>query len=196
MLNKIKSYWHKLKTEYEKRYNKPFLSDFETSKEYLERMKSYLLEKHSGANRALMASASSFSLSSGTWTGNRPRIHGHAVSRAGRPDFTTQCLQTHSSLCVIERHGHCHWRVHGHFRALLPEVQGRFPDVRHGIDMRKRSATSGLVDFERLFHAVRGVGRAQHVIQSPLLHGFGLRAVFLTYDRRGYIKTARVFFNG
>lgn len=45
MLNKIKSYWYKLKTEYEKRYNKPFLSDFETSKEYLERMKSYLLEK-------------------------------------------------------------------------------------------------------------------------------------------------------
>ena len=45
MLNKIKSYWHKLKTEYEKRYNKPFLSDFETSKEYLERMKSYLLTK-------------------------------------------------------------------------------------------------------------------------------------------------------
>lgn len=45
MLNKIKSYWYELKTEYEKRYNKPFLSDFETSKEYLERMKRYLLEK-------------------------------------------------------------------------------------------------------------------------------------------------------
>lgn len=45
MLNKIKSYWHELKTEYEKRYNKLFLIDFETSKEYLERMKSYLLEK-------------------------------------------------------------------------------------------------------------------------------------------------------
>ena len=45
MLNKIKSHWNKLKTEYENRYNKPFLKDFETSKEYLERMKSYLLEK-------------------------------------------------------------------------------------------------------------------------------------------------------
>ena len=45
MLNKIKSYWYELKTEYEKIYNKPFLTDFETSKEYLERMKSYLLEK-------------------------------------------------------------------------------------------------------------------------------------------------------
>ncbi|AXU10027.1 hypothetical protein DYJ31_01580 [Parvimonas micra] len=47
MLNKIKSYWHKLKTEYENRYNKPFLKDFESSKEYLERMKSYLLKKQS-----------------------------------------------------------------------------------------------------------------------------------------------------
>lgn len=47
MLNKIKSYWHELKTEYENRYNKSFLKDFETSKEYLERMKSYLLEKQS-----------------------------------------------------------------------------------------------------------------------------------------------------
>lgn len=47
MLNKIKSYWHKLKTEYEKRYKKPFLRDFESSKEYLERMKSYLIEKQS-----------------------------------------------------------------------------------------------------------------------------------------------------
>ena len=45
MLNKIKSYWYELKTEYENRYNKPFLIDFETSKEYLKRMKSYLLEK-------------------------------------------------------------------------------------------------------------------------------------------------------
>lgn len=45
MLNKIKSHWYELKTEYENRYNKPFLSDFETSKEYLERMKRYLLEK-------------------------------------------------------------------------------------------------------------------------------------------------------
>lgn len=47
MLTEIKSYWNKLKTEYEKRYNKPFLKDFESSKEYLERMKSYLLKKQS-----------------------------------------------------------------------------------------------------------------------------------------------------
>ena len=47
MLNKIKSHWHELKTEYEKIYNKTFLKDFETSKEYLEKMKSYLLEKQS-----------------------------------------------------------------------------------------------------------------------------------------------------
>lgn len=47
MLNKIKSHWYILKTEYEKRYNKPFLKDFKTSKEYLEKMKSYLLEKQS-----------------------------------------------------------------------------------------------------------------------------------------------------
>lgn len=45
MLTEIKSYWHKLKTEYENRYNKLFLKDFETSKEYLKRMKSYLLTK-------------------------------------------------------------------------------------------------------------------------------------------------------
>ena len=47
MLNKIKSYWYELKTEYENRYNKTFLSDFESSKEYLEKMKSYLLKKQS-----------------------------------------------------------------------------------------------------------------------------------------------------
>ncbi|MEB3025187.1 MULTISPECIES: hypothetical protein [unclassified Parvimonas] len=47
MLTEIKSHWHKLKTEYENRYNKSFLADFESSKEYLERMKSYLLEKQS-----------------------------------------------------------------------------------------------------------------------------------------------------
>ena len=47
MLNRIKSHWHELKIEYENRYNKPFLKDFETSKEYLERMKSYLLKKQS-----------------------------------------------------------------------------------------------------------------------------------------------------
>ena len=47
MLTEIKSHCHKLKTEYENRYNKSFLTDFETSKEYLEKMKSYLLEKQS-----------------------------------------------------------------------------------------------------------------------------------------------------
>lgn len=47
MLNKIKSYWYELKIEYENRYNKPFLSDFYSSKENLYKMKSYLLEKQS-----------------------------------------------------------------------------------------------------------------------------------------------------
>jgi len=47
MLTEIKSYWRKLKTEYENRYNKSFLIDFESSKEYLEKMKSYLLKKQS-----------------------------------------------------------------------------------------------------------------------------------------------------
>ena len=47
MLNKIKSQWRKLKTEYENRYNKTFLIDFESSKEYLEKIKSYLLGKQS-----------------------------------------------------------------------------------------------------------------------------------------------------
>ena len=47
MLTEIKSHWHELKTEYENRYNKPFLKDFESSKDYLERMKSYLLKKQS-----------------------------------------------------------------------------------------------------------------------------------------------------
>lgn len=45
MLTEIKSHWYELKTEYENRYNKSFLTDFESSKEYLEKMKSYLLEK-------------------------------------------------------------------------------------------------------------------------------------------------------
>ena len=45
MLDEIRAYWYELKTEYENRYNQAFLSDFESSKEYLERMKSYLLAK-------------------------------------------------------------------------------------------------------------------------------------------------------
>lgn len=47
MLEEIKTYWYELKTEYENRYNKPFLTDFDSSKEYLEKMKSYLLKKQS-----------------------------------------------------------------------------------------------------------------------------------------------------
>lgn len=45
MLDEIRAYWDEIKTEYEKRYNQVFLSDFESSKKYLERMKSYLLAK-------------------------------------------------------------------------------------------------------------------------------------------------------
>ncbi len=45
MLDEIRAYWYELKTEYENRYDQAFLSDFESSKEYLERMKSYLLAK-------------------------------------------------------------------------------------------------------------------------------------------------------
>ena len=40
MLDEIKNYWHQLKTEYENKYNKPFLKEFQSSKEYLEKMKS------------------------------------------------------------------------------------------------------------------------------------------------------------
>lgn len=46
MLDEIKTYWHQLKTEYENKYNKPFLKEFQSSKEYLEKMKSYLLARH------------------------------------------------------------------------------------------------------------------------------------------------------
>ncbi len=45
MLDEIRAYWDELKKEYEKRYHQAFLSDFESSKEYLARMKSYLLAK-------------------------------------------------------------------------------------------------------------------------------------------------------
>lgn len=45
MLDEIKAYWHKLKKEYENIYNEPFLRDFDKSKEYLKKMKSYLLAK-------------------------------------------------------------------------------------------------------------------------------------------------------
>ena len=45
MLDEIRAYWDELKTEYKNRYHQAFLSDFESSKEYLARMKSYLLAK-------------------------------------------------------------------------------------------------------------------------------------------------------
>lgn len=45
MINQIKAYWYKEKTEYEDRYKQAFLKDYEKSIEYLEKMKSYLLDK-------------------------------------------------------------------------------------------------------------------------------------------------------
>ena len=45
MLEEIKAYWYELKTEYEKRYGEAILRDFDKSKEYLEKMQSYLLAK-------------------------------------------------------------------------------------------------------------------------------------------------------
>ena len=45
MLDDIKAYWDSVKTDYENRYQVPFLSEFETSKDYLEKMKSYLLSR-------------------------------------------------------------------------------------------------------------------------------------------------------
>ena len=44
MLNQIKVYWYKEKTEYEDRYKQAFLKDYEKSIEYLEKMKSYYLK--------------------------------------------------------------------------------------------------------------------------------------------------------
>ena len=45
MLKEIKAYWYELKTEYENRYGEEFLRDYDKSKEYLEKMRSYLLAK-------------------------------------------------------------------------------------------------------------------------------------------------------
>ena len=45
MLEKIKAYWYNLKTEYENRYGEAILRDFDKSKEYLDKMQSYLLAK-------------------------------------------------------------------------------------------------------------------------------------------------------
>ena len=46
LLNEIKIYWDKLKTEYEDKYKESFLIDYEKSKEYIEKMEIYLLYKH------------------------------------------------------------------------------------------------------------------------------------------------------
>ena len=45
MLEEIKAYWYELKTEYENRYGEAILRDFDKSKEYLDKMQSYLLAK-------------------------------------------------------------------------------------------------------------------------------------------------------
>ncbi len=47
MLTASNSYWYDLKTEYDNRDHTSFLRDFETSKDSLEKMKNYLLEKQS-----------------------------------------------------------------------------------------------------------------------------------------------------
>ena len=46
LLNEIKIYLDKLKTEYEDKYKESFLIDYEKSKEYIEKMEIYLLYKH------------------------------------------------------------------------------------------------------------------------------------------------------
>ena len=45
MLKEIKAHWYELKTEYENRYGEEILRDYDKSKEYLEKMRSYLLAK-------------------------------------------------------------------------------------------------------------------------------------------------------
>ena len=45
MLDEIKSYWELLKRDYEARYQEDFLGDYDRSKEYLEKMETYLLKK-------------------------------------------------------------------------------------------------------------------------------------------------------
>jgi len=45
LLDEIKLYWSRLKTEYENRYTEPFLKDYEKSKEYFKKMQKYLLKK-------------------------------------------------------------------------------------------------------------------------------------------------------
>jgi hypothetical protein len=45
LLDEIKAYWYRLKTEYENRYMEPFLRDYEKSKEYFKKMQAYLLKK-------------------------------------------------------------------------------------------------------------------------------------------------------
>lgn len=45
MLKEIKAYWYELKTEYEKRYGEEILRDYDSSKEFLEKMQGYLESK-------------------------------------------------------------------------------------------------------------------------------------------------------
>lgn len=45
MLDEIKNYWKLLKRDYEAKYQEDFLDDYDRSKEYLEKMEAYLLEK-------------------------------------------------------------------------------------------------------------------------------------------------------
>lgn len=45
MLKDIKAYWRSLKTQYEDRYDEPFLDDYDHSIEYFKKMENYLLKK-------------------------------------------------------------------------------------------------------------------------------------------------------
>ena len=45
MLNDIKAYWQSLKTQYEDRFDEPFLDDYDHSIEYFEKLENYLLKK-------------------------------------------------------------------------------------------------------------------------------------------------------
>lgn len=45
MLKEIRNYWQSLKTQYEDRYDEPFLDDYDHSIEYFEKLENYLLKK-------------------------------------------------------------------------------------------------------------------------------------------------------
>lgn len=53
MLDEIKNYWRLLKRDYEAKYQEDFLDDYDRSKEYLEKMEAYLLEKQKDFPRDL-----------------------------------------------------------------------------------------------------------------------------------------------